>query len=178
MYGCYLWFYALAMGRGTCQLPLSASCRVLIVHLAMLPSQGPLAHTSLTLAVSAGHCYGHTSLIHCRGIGGSTIFKHFWEYSTGALAADALALLEHLGWERTHLIGMSLGGAESHGEEDTARITNKAPLHVKFGSLFAVTRGDDARRAAHVAVVEQTLPREVNWPAIGRFPPIASTPEM
>ena len=46
-----------------------------------------------------------------RGIGGSTIFKHFWEYSSDGLAADALALLEHLGWERTHLVGMSLGGA-------------------------------------------------------------------
>jgi len=46
-----------------------------------------------------------------RGIGGSTIFPSFWEYSTDGLAADALALLEHLGWERTHLVGMSLGGA-------------------------------------------------------------------
>ena len=49
-------------------------------------------------------------LLFHRGIGGSTIYPHFWEYSTDGFAADALALLEHLGWERTHLIGMSLGG--------------------------------------------------------------------
>jgi pimeloyl-ACP methyl ester carboxylesterase len=32
-------------------------------------------------------------------------------YSSEAMAADAIALMDALGWPRAHLVGMSLGGA-------------------------------------------------------------------
>lgn len=32
-------------------------------------------------------------------------------YSSEAMAADAVALMDALGWTRAHLVGMSLGGA-------------------------------------------------------------------
>ncbi len=83
----------------------------------------------------------HASLLHCRGIGGSTIFKHFWEYSTGALAADALALLEHLGWERTHLVGMSLGGAE---QNNTSSRRYKSPRSLHVARFLTISMGTEA----------------------------------
>ena len=80
-------------------------------------------------------CHGTTSHVLCcgRGIGGSTIFPSFWEYSTDSFAADALALLEHLGWERTHLIGMSLGGELAEGLVSELDIAGVAPVHLLWG---------------------------------------------
>lgn len=45
-----------------------------------------------------------------RGIGASTIPTKKRKYSTHVMAQDTLALLDHLGWSRTHIIGLSLGG--------------------------------------------------------------------
>ena len=36
-------------------------------------------------------------------------------YSSEAMAADAVALMDALGWRRAHLVGMSLGGAAPPG---------------------------------------------------------------
>ena len=48
-----------------------------------------------------------------RGIGGSTIPKQKRRYSTLAMAHDTLALLDHLGWSKVHIVGLSLGGVLS-----------------------------------------------------------------
>ena len=44
-----------------------------------------------------------------RGIGSSSIPEHFSAYKTGIMAADVRALMDHLGWARAHVMGMSLG---------------------------------------------------------------------
>ncbi len=46
-----------------------------------------------------------------RGIGNSSVPDTYAAYRTNFMAADALALMDHLGWERAHVMGMSLGGA-------------------------------------------------------------------
>ena len=46
-----------------------------------------------------------------RGIGGSTTPQKLRQYSTRLMAEDALGLLDHLGWKKVHVIGLSLGGA-------------------------------------------------------------------
>lgn len=45
-----------------------------------------------------------------RGIGSSSIPEQFSAYKTGIMAADVRALMDHLGWARAHVMGMSLGG--------------------------------------------------------------------
>ena len=45
-----------------------------------------------------------------RGIGSSSIPEHLAAYKTGIMAADVRALMDHLGWARAHVMGMSLGG--------------------------------------------------------------------
>jgi pimeloyl-ACP methyl ester carboxylesterase len=45
-----------------------------------------------------------------RGIGNSSIPPRYAAYRTRHMAADAVALMGHLGWERAHVLGMSLGG--------------------------------------------------------------------
>ncbi|CAL8466172.1 g5708 [Coccomyxa elongata] len=45
-----------------------------------------------------------------RGIGNSSIPESYAAYRTHFMAADALALMDHLGWCRAHVMGMSLGG--------------------------------------------------------------------
>lgn len=45
-----------------------------------------------------------------RGIGSSTITENLSAYKTGIMAADVKALMDHLGWHKAHIMGMSLGG--------------------------------------------------------------------
>ena len=45
-----------------------------------------------------------------RGIGSSTIPENLSAYKTGIMAADVKALMDHLGWQKAHIMGMSLGG--------------------------------------------------------------------
>lgn len=45
-----------------------------------------------------------------RGIGKSSSPSKLRQYSTHLMASDAIALLEHIGWVQTHIVGLSLGG--------------------------------------------------------------------
>lgn len=45
-----------------------------------------------------------------RGAGRSSVHADKSEYTTEIMAKDAIALLDHLGWERAHVIGHSMGG--------------------------------------------------------------------
>ena len=66
---------------------------------------------SSEVASSAGTpCTRRCCTFDNRGIGSSSIPEHFSAYKTGIMAADVRALLDHLGWARAHVMGMSLGG--------------------------------------------------------------------
>uniref|UniRef100_A0A3B4WVM4 AB hydrolase-1 domain-containing protein n=1 Tax=Seriola lalandi dorsalis TaxID=1841481 RepID=A0A3B4WVM4_SERLL len=43
-----------------------------------------------------------------RGVGSSSVPDG--PYSTEAMAEDTIALMDHLGWRRAHIVGFSLGG--------------------------------------------------------------------
>ncbi|CAH2070167.1 unnamed protein product [Thlaspi arvense] len=44
-----------------------------------------------------------------RGMGRSSVPTHKSEYTTTIMAKDSISLLDHLGWERAHIIGHSMG---------------------------------------------------------------------
>ncbi|KAH0932296.1 hypothetical protein HID58_009413 [Brassica napus] len=44
-----------------------------------------------------------------RGMGRSSVPSHKSEYTTTIMAKDSISLLDHLGWERAHIIGHSMG---------------------------------------------------------------------
>ncbi|TMW57395.1 hypothetical protein Poli38472_003320 [Pythium oligandrum] len=56
-------------------------------------------------------------------------------YTTSQLAADALALMDHLEWQDAHIVGYSMGGMIS------LELASAAPERVKSLSLLATTRG-------------------------------------
>ncbi|OWZ16361.1 hypothetical protein PHMEG_0009854 [Phytophthora megakarya] len=68
-----------------------------------------------------------------RGVGGST--SPIGPYTTSNMAEDVLALLDHIGWEQTHIVGYSMGGMIS------LELANMAPERVKSLSLLCTTRG-------------------------------------
>ncbi|KAJ9539591.1 hypothetical protein OSB04_026097 [Centaurea solstitialis] len=45
-----------------------------------------------------------------RGMGLSSIPKHKSEYTTRIMAADAVSVMDHLGWKKAHVFGHSMGG--------------------------------------------------------------------
>ncbi|CAI9274158.1 unnamed protein product [Lactuca saligna] len=45
-----------------------------------------------------------------RGMGRSSIPKNKSEYTTKIMAADAISVMEHLGWKKAHVFGHSMGG--------------------------------------------------------------------
>ncbi|GMF63023.1 unnamed protein product [Phytophthora fragariaefolia] len=67
-----------------------------------------------------------------RGIGGSEV--PIWRYTTSGMAQDALALMDYLGWETAHVVGISMGGMIAQ------ELAMAAPKRVKSLTLMA-TRG-------------------------------------
>jgi pimeloyl-ACP methyl ester carboxylesterase len=84
-----------------------------------------------------------------RGLGRTTIPPG--PYSMADYAADAVALLDHVGWERCALVGISFGGmvAQEIAVTWPERITRLAPrLHVARWSRAGLVPVARARRPA------------------------------
>ncbi|KAL2608029.1 hypothetical protein R1flu_026602 [Riccia fluitans] len=70
-----------------------------------------------------------------RGVGKSSIPLHKSHYSTRTMAEDALALLDHLGWEKVHVCGHSMGGMIA------CKLAALSPNRVSSLTLIGVTGG-------------------------------------
>ncbi|KAG7397223.1 hypothetical protein PHYBOEH_001101 [Phytophthora boehmeriae] len=69
-----------------------------------------------------------------RGFGGSD--APFWRYTTRQMAEDTLALMDQLGWDAAHVVGVSMGGMIS------LELAAIAPQRVRSLTLISTTRGD------------------------------------
>ena len=93
----------------------------------MRKSQACPVMLSCEVASSAGTpCTRRCCTFDNRGIGSSSIPEHFSAYKTGIMAADVRALMDHLGWARAHVMGMSLGG------EHRSALCVDAPVHRSY----------------------------------------------
>lgn len=68
-----------------------------------------------------------------RGVGGSS--APWWRYRTSQMAQDALALMDHVGWNSANIVGISMGGMIS------LELAAAAPQRVTSLSLMVTTRG-------------------------------------
>ncbi|WOL03034.1 hypothetical protein Cni_G11754 [Canna indica] len=79
-----------------------------------------------------------------RGMGRSSIPTNKSEYTTSIMAKDALALLDHLGWKKAHVVGHSMGGMIACKLAATApdRICSMALLNVTGGGFQCFPKMD------------------------------------
>ncbi|MCO4761336.1 MAG: alpha/beta hydrolase [Myxococcales bacterium] len=76
-----------------------------------------------------------------RGTGGSGAPKGPWRMSD--LADDAIALMDHLGWERAHVVGVSMGGmvAQHLSLRARHRVSSMSLIATQAGGLRAMLPG-------------------------------------
>ncbi|XP_022922280.1 uncharacterized protein LOC111430308 isoform X2 [Cucurbita moschata] len=70
-----------------------------------------------------------------RGMGRSSVPTKKSAYTTKIMAKDAIALLDHLGWEKAHILGHSMGGMIA------CKLAAMAPGRVKSLAMLNVTGG-------------------------------------
>uniref|UniRef100_M4EJY2 AB hydrolase-1 domain-containing protein n=1 Tax=Brassica campestris TaxID=3711 RepID=M4EJY2_BRACM len=70
-----------------------------------------------------------------RGMGRSSVPSHKSDYTTTIMAKDSISLLDHLGWERAHIIGHSMGAMIA------CKLAAMVPERVLSLALLNVTGG-------------------------------------
>ncbi|CAN6444777.1 unnamed protein product [Victoria cruziana] len=87
-----------------------------------------------------------------RGVGRSTVPKDKNMYNTTIMAKDALALMDHLGWEKAHVFGHSMGAMIASKLASIApdRVLSLALLNATGGGFECIPRVD--RKFASVAI--------------------------
>jgi pimeloyl-ACP methyl ester carboxylesterase len=115
---------------------------------------------------------GHTNLrivtFDNRGIGKSDV--PFGKYSTLTMAQDTKALIDHLGWTKAHIVGVSMGGMIS------LEFAHTYPECVQSLSLFVTTRGRFFPNLKHIVPLSKLfLTRDPTRGArnllVGMYPP-------
>lgn len=87
-----------------------------------------------------------------RGMGLSSVPTKKSEYTTSIMAKDAIAIMDHLGWEKAHIFGHSMGAmiACKLGAMVPERVLSLALLNVTGGGYECIPRLD--RRTLSIAV--------------------------
>eukprot|EP00249_Psilotum_nudum_P019588 c27328_g1_i3 orf=549-1676(-) len=70
-----------------------------------------------------------------RGVGKSTVPEKKSKYTTSIMAKDALAIMDHLGWEKVHVFGHSMGAMIS------CKLAAMVPERIASLALISVTGG-------------------------------------
>ncbi|KAL3670223.1 hypothetical protein V7S43_004536 [Phytophthora oleae] len=84
-----------------------------------------------------------------RGIGGSD--APWWRYTTSRMVLDALALMDYLGWESAHVVGLSMGGMIS------LELATTTPKRVQSLTLMVTTRGKYVENPRANGLIKQSL---------------------
>ncbi|KVI07612.1 uncharacterized protein LOC112508763 [Cynara cardunculus var. scolymus] len=87
-----------------------------------------------------------------RGVGRSSIPTKKSEYTTRIMAKDAIALMDHLGWKKAHVVGHSMGGmiASKLAAVFPDRLLSLALLNVTGGGYECLPKLD--RRTFSIAI--------------------------
>ncbi|CAH9069981.1 unnamed protein product [Cuscuta europaea] len=87
-----------------------------------------------------------------RGMGLSSVPMKKYQYTTRIMAKDAIALMDHLGWEKAHIFGHSMGGmiACKLAALVPNRVLSLALLNVTGGGFQCIPKFD--RRTLSIAV--------------------------
>ena len=127
--------------------------RAMLAHSSIITHHGAALTRSMSksqacplmLACAAASSAGMPCTRRCctfdnRGIGCSSIPEQFSAYRTGIMAADVRALMDHLGWARAHVMGMSLGGEQCNALCGYLFARPQRPLSVRRESVTTKIR--------------------------------------
>ncbi|KAF3672318.1 putative aminoacrylate hydrolase RutD-like isoform 2 [Capsicum annuum] len=93
-----------------------------------------------------------------RGMGLSSVPTKKSEYTTSIMAKDAIAVMDHLGWEKAHIFGHSMGAmiACKLAAMVPERVLSLALLNVTGGGYECIPRLTENKRTEDILLIEIT----------------------